>query len=125
MPAHPRNKLITSVANPGQECIEVMVHRAYNLSSVRAQPPLTYVAGYVNIIHIICSNSQIYINFDFLALFLSQSRYTLTTQYIGNRPNATSSVEGLNPAYNDIIFVETLEQHVPKEGSAFWNKNSI
>ena len=46
MPAHPRNKLISSISNSGQECIEILVHRAYNLSSISAQPPLTYVAGY-------------------------------------------------------------------------------
>ncbi len=45
MGPHPRNKLILNSSNPGQECIEVLVHRAYNVPALRSQPPFTYVAG--------------------------------------------------------------------------------
>ena len=39
----------------------------------------------------------------------SQSRHTLNTRNVGDRPNATDPIDGINPMWNDIIFVETLD----------------
>jgi hypothetical protein len=46
----------------------------------------------------------------------SQSRYTLNTQNVGEKPNATATVEGRFPIWNDLVFVDTLDRNVSTEG---------
>ena len=48
-------------------------------------------------------------------LFTSQSKYTLSTQQVGP-PNATLPITGVNPIWNELIFVFTTEEGVPAEG---------
>jgi hypothetical protein len=56
---------------------------------------------------------------NLFSILYSQSKYTLATQEIGNKPNATNIVDGNNPVWNDIIFVETIEENVDSEGLLF------
>ena len=42
--------------------------------------------------------------------------FTLTVEEASKKPNTTKSIESPNPVWNDLIFVETLEENIPKEG---------
>ena len=40
----------------------------------------------------------------------------MTTQEIGEKPNATNASDGPNPTWNDVIFVHTVDENVENEG---------
>ena len=40
----------------------------------------------------------------------------MSTQQIGEKPNATLPIPGVNPVWNELLFVYTLEDSVPAEG---------
>ncbi|CAF0799674.1 unnamed protein product [Brachionus calyciflorus] len=87
--AQPRTNLITHVSNKGFEVIEVMVHTAANIPINGQIIPNCYVT--------------------------SQSKYTLESRDAVEKPNATVSIEGQFPVWNDLLFVETLEENVLNE----------
>ncbi len=82
--------------------------RSHELASRTAKPDAKHICDKVKALFLFVLNESDLdlLKFEYLE---SQSRHTLNTRNVGEKPNATEPVEGINPMWNDLIFVETVE----------------